>query len=82
MWLQVSQPIRGNVNQEAEAGRETQTQVCMTKLWKRKTVSAGESTPLKKICLTVFCQMWYLEENLGVYQNARDSIVNRNQGVE
>jgi hypothetical protein len=33
----------GIMNQEAEEGKETQIQACMTELWKTKRVSSGEA---------------------------------------
>lgn len=64
---QVSQLICGNMNQEAEEGKEIQTQCLDDQILEDKRMSLEKSMPLKKICLTVFCQMWYLEENLGMY---------------
>lgn len=42
MALKSASLICGNMNQEAEEGKETHTQVWRTKFWKTKRMSTGE----------------------------------------
>lgn len=60
------------MNQEAEEGKETNSSLDDQIVENEKSESWASPHHLKRFRLTVFCQMWYLEENLACTKNARD----------